>query len=77
MRIQNSIDEEAVLIEKIINHPIREEDDEGEHSHSGSESRPPSRIVEGEIANNGILRMSPKSQQLFFESLNKIYQEQD
>lgn len=32
---------------------------------------------EGSRRNNGILKMSPKSQSKFFQSLNDIYQEQD
>lgn len=75
LRIQNSIDEEAVLIEKI--NMIQRNNEEGVSpapSKAGSNSRPPSRIAndlpegahdeevaEEETSNNGILKMSPRS----------------
>ena len=63
-----------MLIEKInmMDHQASREEEE--------EDRPPSRVNNEQVDNNsnhGILKMSPRSQSLFFESLHKIYQEQD
>ena len=86
IRIQNSLDEEAVLIEKL--NLIGQD----QRSTQRSNSRPPSRSggeqqadqvpvspdtlrFEEEKSSDGILRMSPRSQTRFFDSLHKIYHE--
>jgi len=94
LRIQNSIDEEAVLIEKINMLQVNNNNELSsiENSDPNSLRRPNSRqgpMSESQLPspdtfvrelqqsnnNDGILRMSPRSQTKFFDSLNKIFEE--
>eukprot|EP00347_Sterkiella_histriomuscorum_P008212 403345949 len=91
LKVQNSIDESQImLIERIQNNQdIPQTNNQEQNTEQISrQSRPPSRIasvsnqngdqiLQEQQVNNGIYRMSPRSQQKFFTSLEKIYQEQD
>ena len=83
LRIQNSIDDDeaAVLIEKINMIQITNNDPNSRASLPSHAVTPIDEMVmrneDEEEKKDGILRMSPRSQTKFFESLNKIYEEQD
>lgn len=81
LRIQNSIDDDeaAVLIEKINMIQITNNDPNSRASLPSHAVTPIDEMMmrndNEEEKKDGILRMSPRSQTKFFESLNKIYEE--